>query len=158
MKLVFKKASIADIELLTESRIEVVRSVYELDDSVNTSEIEKQSNDYYKEHLPNGEHIAYLIFDNDTFIGTGGVSFYKVMPTCDNPTGRKAFVMNMYIRPQYRRKGIASHILELLLEDVRKEGVTYIGLEASEMGKPLYIKHGFTEPKDELQLIFQTYE
>ena len=52
--------------------------------------MEKESYEYYKSALETGEHIAYLVYDNETFIGAGGVSFYKVMPTYHNPIGKKA--------------------------------------------------------------------
>ena len=74
------------------------------------------------------------MYDNETFIGAGGVSFYQVMPTYHNPTGKKAYIMNMYTAPEYRRQGIAFHTLDLLVKDIRKQGVSQIALEATEMG------------------------
>lgn len=46
--------------------------------------------------------------------------------------------MNMYTALEYRRQGIAIHTLDLLVKDVRKQGVSQIALEATEMGRPLY--------------------
>lgn len=40
-------------------------------------------------------------------VGTGGISFYQVMPTYHNISGKKAYIMNVYTQPDYRRKGIA---------------------------------------------------
>lgn len=54
------------------------------------TEVEKQSYEYYKKALVDGSHVAYLVFDGKRFVGAGGVSFYYVMPTFHNPTGRKA--------------------------------------------------------------------
>ena len=87
------------------------------------------------------------------FIGAGGVSFYQVMPTYHNPTGKKAYIMNMYTAPAYRRQGIAFHTLDLLVKDIRKQGVSQITLEATEMGRPLYEKYGFIKMVDEMELI-----
>lgn len=36
------------------------------------------------------------------------------MPTYHDSSGKKAFIMNMYTRPDYRRRGIAYRVLELL--------------------------------------------
>jgi len=152
MNFTYRKATLNDLDMLVESRMEVLRTVYELADNVDMSELEWESREYYRTSLPNGDHIGYLIFDEDTFVGTGGVSFYKVMPTCDNPTGKKAFIMNMYTRQEYRRKGIASETLKLLLSDAKERGITCIGLEASEMGRALYIRFGFAPSDDELHL------
>jgi len=35
----------------------------------------------YKKALCDGTHIAYLIFDENRFVGAGGVSFFQVLPT-----------------------------------------------------------------------------
>ena len=115
--------------------------------------VEKESYEYYKSALETGEHIAYLVYDNETLIGAGGVSFYKVMPTYHNPTGKKAYIMNMYTASEYRRQGIAFHTLDLLVKDIRKQGVSQITLEATEMGRSLYEKYGFVKMEDEMELI-----
>ncbi len=72
------------------------------------------------------------------------------MPTYHNPTGKKAYIMNMYTAPEYRRQGIAISTLDLLVKDVRKQGVSQIALEATEMGRPLYEKYGFVKMEDEM--------
>ena len=97
-------------------------------------------------------HTAYLIFDGESFAGAGGVSYYRVMPTYHNPSGEKAYIMNMYTAPAYRRKGIAYKTLSLLVEDAKKKGITAISLEATDMGRPLYEKFGFINMECEMEL------
>ena len=148
----YKKATIADIDELVRTRIIVLRAANKLADDVDMTKVEQESYEYYRRTLETGEHIAYLVYDNGTFIGAGGVSFYKVMPTYHNPTGKKAYIMNMYTASEYRRQGIAFHTLDLLVKDVRKQGVSQITLEATEMGRPLYERYGFVKMKDEMEL------
>lgn len=149
----YKKATIADIDELVRTRIIVLRTANKLSNDVDMSLVEKESYEYYKSALETGGHIAYPVYDNETFIGAGGVSFYQVMPTYHNPTDKKAYIMNMYTASNYRRQGIAFHTLDLLVKDVRKQGVSQITLEATEMGRPLYEKYGFVKMKDEMELI-----
>ena len=148
----YKKATIADIDELIRTRIIVLRAANNLSDDVDMSVVEKESYEYYKRALETGEHIAYLVYDKENFIGAGGVSFYQVMPTYHNPTGKKAYIMNMYTAPEYRRQGIAINTLDLLVKDARKQGVTQIALEATDMGRPLYEKYGFVKMEDEMEL------
>ncbi len=114
--------------------------------------VEKESFAYYEHALESGEHIAYLVYDNGTFVGAGGVSFYQVMPIYHNTTGKKAYIMNMYTAPEYRRQGIAFHTLDLLVKDAKEQGVTQIALEATDMGRPLYERYGFVKMEDEMEL------
>ncbi len=153
MDLIYKKATIDDIDILTETRIEVLRAANKLSDDVDMSEVKKQSYDYYKRSLCDNTHIAYLVFDKDTFVGAGGVSFFQVMPTYHNPSGKKAYIMNMYTCPKYRRKGIAYKTLDMLVKDSRDKGITAISLEATNMGRCLYKKYGFVKMNDEMELL-----
>lgn len=151
----YKKATIEDINELIRTRIIVLRTANKLSDDVDLSLVEKESYAYYKRALEVGEHIAYLVYDKENFIGAGGVSFYQVMPTYHNPTGKKAYIMNMYTAPEYRRQGIAIHTLDLLVKDVKEQGVSQIALEATDMGRPLYEKYGFVKMKDEMELGYE---
>ena len=148
----YKKAAIEDIDELVRTRVIVLRAANKLSDKTDMSVVKKESYEYYKRTLQNGEHIAYLVYDKGTFIGAGGVSFYQVMPTYHNPSGKKAYIMNMYTAPEYRRQGIAIHTLDLLIKDAKEQGVSHIALEATQMGRPLYEKYGFVKMEDEMEL------
>jgi len=151
-KFEYKKAILEDIDELVRTRIIVLRAANRLSEDVDMSLVEKESFAYYKHALKSGEHIAYLVYDNGTFVGAGGVSFYQVMPTYHNTTGKKAYIMNMYTAPEYRRQGIAFHTLDLLVKDAKEQGVTQIALEATDMGRPLYERYGFVKIEDEMEL------
>lgn len=152
MNLVYKKARIEDIDILVKTRIEVLRAANKLAGDTDMREVQKQTYDYYKKTLCDGTHIAYLIFDENRFVGAGGVSFFQVMPTYHNPSGKKAYIMNMYTNPEYRRKGIAYQTLDMLIRDTKSKGITAISLEATDMGCPLYEKYGFRKMKNEMEL------
>ncbi len=151
-KFEYKKATIEDIDELVRTRIIVLRAANKLSEEMDMSRVEKESYEYYKRTIENSEHIAYLVYDKGKFIGAGGVSFYQVMPTYNNPTGKKAYIMNMYTAPEYRRQGIAIHTLDLLVKEARKQHVLQIMLEATDMGRQLYEKYGFVKMKDEMEL------
>ena len=151
-KFEYKRATMEDIDELVRTRIIVLRAANKLSDDEDMSVVEEESKAYYGRALETGEHIAYLVYDNGAFVGAGGVSFYQVMPTYHNPTGKKAYIMNMYTNPAYRRKGIAYHTLEILVADAKNKGIDAISLEATEMGRPLYEKYGFVKMNDEMEL------
>ena len=151
----YRKASTADIDLLTKTRIEVLLTANGLPGDTDMAEVEKQSHAYYERAIADKTHTAYLVFDRDQFVGAGGISYYQVMPTYHNPTGRKGYIMNMYTRPEYRRMGIAYHTLDLLIQDAGEKGVTFISLEATAEGRPLYEKYGFSAMTGEMELLLQ---
>ncbi len=148
----YKKATLEDLDFLVSSRIKVLRAANKLDEDIDMSEVETESRKYYIKALAEGSHVAYLVFDGEKFAGAGGVSYFQVMPTYHNATGQKAYIMNMYTAPEYRRQGIAYKTLDLLVGDAKSRGVNAISLEATEMGRPLYEKYGFTKMNDEMEL------
>ena len=149
----YRKAAPEDIDMLVAARTEVLRAANKLGPEVDMSEVERQSRLYYLAALSVDTHTAYLVFDGDRFIGAGGVSYFKVMPTYHNPSGEKAYIMNMYTAPDYRRQGIAYKTLDMLVKMSKERGIDQISLEATEMGRPLYEKYGFVKMESEMELV-----
>ena len=152
MNLTYKKATLEDIDILVKTRIEVLRAANQLSNDTDMSEVKRQSYSYYQKAFRDDSHIAYLVFDETRFVGAGAVSFFQVMPTYHNPSGNKAYIMNMYTKPEYRRKGIAIKILDILVKESNNKGITAISLEATDMGSPLYEKYGFVKMNNEMEL------
>ena len=152
MNLEYHRATLADLEQLVESRVEVLKAANGLDVSTDMQKVAEYSREYYKKALSDGSHIAYLVSANGSLVGPGGVSFFQVMPTYHNPTGQKAYIMNLYTAPAYRRQGIAWQVLERLVSDALSQGISFISLEATAMGRPLYEKYGFVQMQDEMIL------
>lgn len=75
------------------------------------------------------------------------------MPTYHNPSGKKAYIMNMYTVSEYRRRGVAYQTLDKLVQEAKERGIFAISLEATDMGRPLYEKYGFVKMDHEMELI-----
>ena len=152
LNLTEQKATLAELELLVEVRCRVLRAANQLPEDTPLPEVESQTRTYYQKAFAENTHTAYLLWDGETLAGTGAVSYFQVMPTVHNPTGRKAYLMNLYTAPQYRRQGIATRILTRLVEDAHRRGVTAISLEATAMGRPLYESLGFEDAQGYMRL------
>ena len=82
------------------------------------------------------------------------LAHYLVALVDDQPAGfigawivfDECHVMNVAVWPEYRHQGIASELLEKMIDDARKKGVLYFSLEVREGNSEaiqLYQKHGF---------------
>lgn len=151
--LLYRRAGSHDRELLTRLRLEVLRAANGLEEDVDLSRTELESRRYYETCFLEDSHAAWLVFDGEEVVGTGAVSFYQVMPTYHNPSGKKAYIMNMYTRPAYRRRGIAYRVLELLTAEAEMRQIDAVTLEATAAGRPLYEAFGFTAMRDEMELL-----
>ena len=138
-----------DIELLMSSRLEMLKVVNNLPaDYEYSDEIVRESRDYFL----NGDHITVLAIDDGKVIGCASMSFMWIMPTFSHPTGRRAHLMNVYTRSEYRRQGIARKMVNMLIDETWKRGATEISLDATTMGRPLYESLGFTNSTEGMVL------
>ncbi|WP_026658999.1 GNAT family N-acetyltransferase [Butyrivibrio sp. AC2005] len=131
-----------DIERLMSIRFEMLKVVNNLPEEYEYSdEIINESRDYFL----NGDQMTVLAIDGDAVIGCASMSFLRIMPTFDHPTGKRAHLMNVYTRHEYRRQGIAQKMVELLIEKTWEKGDTEISLDATTLGRPLYERIGFSD-------------
>ena len=137
----YRIATAKDIDLLMSSRLEMLKVVNDLPQDYQYDDvIVNESRDYFL----NGDHITVLVIDNGEVIGCASMSFMRIMPTFSHPTGKRAHLMNVYTRSEYRRQGIARKMVEILIDETWKRGATEISLDATTMGRPLYESLGFT--------------
>lgn len=153
MKIEYRQAGLDDLELLVKMRALVLKAANNLPEDTDMSRIEAPSRAYYARALADGSHIAYLAWEGPNLAGTGGICFYRVMPTWHEPDGSRGYIMNLYTSPAYRRQGIARGMLEHLAAAARARGVKQLSLEATAMGRPLYEAFGFVPLKDEMGLL-----
>ena len=131
-----------DIEMLMNIRLEMLRVVNDLPaDYAFSDKIVNESRDYFL----NGDHTTVIATDRNTVVGCASMSYIRIMPTFSHPTGKRAHLMNVYTRSEYRRRGIARKMVELLIDETWKRGATEISLDATALGKPLYKSLGFTD-------------
>ena len=131
-----------NIDELMSSRLEMLKVVNNLpEDYEYPDEMINEICDYFL----NGDHLTVLAMDKDVVIGCASMSFVRIMPTFEHPTGKRAHLMNVYTRSEYRRQGIARKMVELLIEKTLEKGVTEISLDATALGRPLYERIGFTD-------------
>ena len=89
--------------------------------------------------------FAYI--DNN-LVGCGGLCLYNEMPSPDNINGKCGYLMNVYVRAQYRNHGLGTDITNWLINSAKKKGVNKIYLESSVIAKNMYYKIGFNDMKD----------
>ena len=105
-------------------------------------------------YFTNGAQTTVLAFDGENAVGCATICYVDVMPTYSHPTGKRAHIMNVYVREEFRRRGIAREMMKMLLDEAKSCGVTQITLDATESGRPLYQALGFESSEEFMELIF----
>lgn len=134
------KATEKDIDNLMAIRLEMLREVNDLSDSYKYDESFIEN---CRKNFIEGNQTDVLCFENNIPVACATLCYISMMPTFSHPTGKRAHLMNVYVKKEFRRKGIAKQMLELLIEEAESLGVTEISLDATDAGKPLYESMGF---------------
>lgn len=154
MGIEIRRAGIADLDLLMEWRMEVLREVFSIPPDQPVEGLEKENRRYYQTALPAGGHIACFACRGDEVVGCGGICFYQEMPSPDNPSGHCAYLMNIYTRPGSRGQGVGKRIVRWLVGEAKARDIGKIYLETSEDGRVLYEKEGFADMADMMKYCF----
>ncbi|MCD8361589.1 MAG: GNAT family N-acetyltransferase [Lachnospiraceae bacterium] len=145
MEITIRSADSPDIEELLRWREIVLREVFSVPMEKNMDDLLAANREYYLSALERREHIACFARTEGKTVGCGGVCLYQEMPSPDNPTGRCAYLMNIYTIPAMRRRGVGKAVVEWLLQEAKNRGAGKIYLEASDSAYPLYKELGFCE-------------
>ena len=55
----------------------------------------------------------------------------------------RAYLLNFYVAPDARGRGLAETMLRTALDEARRRGIGVVSLHASRMGRPIYERNGF---------------
>ncbi|WRS26527.1 GNAT family N-acetyltransferase [Oscillospiraceae bacterium MB08-C2-2] len=135
----FRKATLEDVPALAELRKQQL-----IDEGLlPLQNIDAQLKHYFSRCLMDASFIGWLAIDG-AIIATSGLCFYQLPPSYANPSGKIAYITNVFTVKTHRRQGIASILLDKILQEVRIQGVSVVRLHASSDGKDLYAKFGFS--------------
>lgn len=140
---------IKDLNLLMRWRCEVIEQVF---DKVPTQELLDNNEEYYRKHIAKGDHYAVEALNHGEEAGCGGICFTEELPSPDNPSGRCAYLMNIYVRDRFRTHGIGHFIVRHLIDVAKKRNCGKIYLETTPIGRSLYESLGFRDLPDILKL------
>lgn len=133
---------ISAIPTLMHWRAEVIENVFGV---VPSRRLLVTNRRYYRQHIPDGTHIAVVADVDGTDAGCGAICLSDELPSPENPSGRCAYLMNIYVRGEFRGQGVGHAIVRWLVEKARQLGCDKIYLETTDCARPLYKSIGFSE-------------
>jgi GNAT superfamily N-acetyltransferase len=136
------------IDWIVRHRVEMFRSMGWNDQDLDAT---SSATEKFLRTQWEGEPACYLKIERNMIVGGLAVSHYQVLPSGRNPSGLCAYVLNMFVEPEYRRKGIATELIEFVISKCREKGVGKVALHATEMGWPIYEKAGFTKTENYME-------
>jgi len=107
--------------------------------------------------MAKGRYIGWFLEVESVPVAGGGVILWDAMPGpgCYR-VGRLAHIVNIYTDPNYRRRGLARRLMQIILEWCAANRMDQVTLGASDQGRPLYESLGF-KPTSHMKIADSEY-
>ena len=142
--MIFDKATKKDINALTELRIAYLQEDLGQIADADLELISSSLPSYYEKHL-NKDLMAYVARDERDIVSCAFLLIVEKPMSPSFITGKTGTVLNVYTKPECRKKGYAKKLMTMMLEDAKTEGVSIIELKATKDGYSLYKSVGFED-------------
>ena len=152
-----RRAAAGDAGTLARHRAEMFRDMGQLPAGLYDPLVEA-SRAYFAAALPDGRSVAWVaeLADGSREIVGGAVLQLRELLPRPAPQGERlvrgpqGMILNVFTERAWRRHGVAQALMQELLAWCRANGIESVVLHASEQGRPLYEKLGFT-PTNEMR-------
>jgi GNAT superfamily N-acetyltransferase len=152
-----RRASQDDAPVVAEHRVSMFRDMGSAEPSIEAA-LREAVAAQIGEAMAAGEYVAWLAHrpgEPKRVVGGAGVQLRRLLPRPDADgrrvlIGREGIVLNVYVERDYRRRGVARHLMEAIISWVPETDIVWLVLHASDEGRPLYERMGF-EPTNEMR-------
>jgi GNAT superfamily N-acetyltransferase len=151
-EITYRAATVYDIAALTNLRLAFLTEVSTDPPGPRTR---GDISEYFRRAIPAGQFFAYVAVAQSQIIASSGLVYHDHPPSQFHPTGREGYIMNMYTQPAWRRRGIATKIIQLLIEHAAKNRCDRVSLHTHPQGQSIYAKAGFIPVETEMRLNLQ---
>ncbi|MBD5509119.1 MAG: GNAT family N-acetyltransferase [Lachnospiraceae bacterium] len=142
--MIYTKATVEDIEQLTELRIAYLAEDYGGLKEKDVEMIRRDLPDYFMRNL-NKSIFGYVARNDREIIACALLLVIEKPMSPAFITGRTGNVLNVYTKSEYRHNGHARKVMNMLVEDASDMGLSVLELKATEAGYQLYRSLGFRD-------------
>lgn len=150
-----RRATVGDTAMIARHRIAMFRDMGcgGLPDERDAEPLEAASREYLSHALPSGLYRGCLVEQKHAVVGGGGLIIQRGVPRPENLYGHEeAYLLNVYVEPAHRRRGLARQLMDVMLAWCREHRLARVVLHASDDGRSLYESLGFTAVDNEMRL------
>lgn len=110
--------------------------------------------DFLDRRLGSGAHFTSVAEEAGRLAGMASLEVFERLPYPGNLSGREGYLLNVYVQPASRNRGIAGTLVRDLVGVARRERVGRLWLHASAGGRGVYEAEGFeARTLEEMELL-----
>ena len=133
-----------DLDVVVDLRLEFLRAVRGPDIELS-AEFAVQTRSFFQREARAGRVSTWLAFDGPDTIGVASLLLWARPPLPEDPRSFEAYVINMYVVPTARGRGVGRELLAMCTDGARRAGARTLLLHPTDDGLPLYRSAGFVE-------------
>jgi len=149
-KLTFRRATLQDLDAYLALRLGMLAELGMLPQEPQRTELVHANLRYFQEKIPLDAFLAWVVESAGESIAIGGLLLFERPPNGENMAGLEGYVMNMYTLPGWRSRGIATRLMQVIIEYMRSRRASRLWLHATRLGRPIYEGYGFTQVNQDL--------
>jgi len=134
------------VELLTRYRMAYLKELQGERSPEYQQKLSEELNRYFKEAMDEDRFFAFMAETDGEIVSFGAMVIKKIPGDFNQSMYLEGDILNMYTIPAARRKGISAQILDHLIAEAKRRGISKISLHTTKDGEKLYRKFGFEEP------------
>jgi ribosomal protein S18 acetylase RimI-like enzyme len=156
-----RRATLDDVEVIARHRAAMFADMGTIAPA-DAGPLIEATRPYLRTAIPAGDYLGWLVGlepEPHRIVAGAGLVLRRVPPF---PTrgadgaiaiaeGREGLVLNVYVEPECRRRGLARRLMDEVIAYARANALDRLVLHASDDGRPLYEQLGF-KPTNEMRM------
>lgn len=145
--IIIRPATLEDVDTMVAFRVRMFRELGWSDESRFETFV-PAATAHLREGFSAGSCNGFVAEETDAdgerrLVSTVALVWQQVAPTVRNVEGRVAYILGMYVVPQWRRRGIARELMNATVTCATEKRAPLVTLHASDEGRVLYEQMGF---------------
>jgi ribosomal protein S18 acetylase RimI-like enzyme len=127
----------SDLDLVCRHREEMFRDSGTSDDLLTPMTVNFR--EWARPRLQDESYFGYVVQEQHVAVAGIGLMLIDWPPHPMHPMqDKRGYVLNVFVEPDYRGKGLARKLMQLADLEFARRGVSYAVLHATQKGRPLY--------------------
>jgi ribosomal protein S18 acetylase RimI-like enzyme len=94
--------------------------------------------------IAEGKYAGWITEDGGRPVASAGLLILDWPPHPLDPGGEhRGYLLNVFVEPEYRKRGLAHLLVERCLGEARSRGIRVVALHSSDAGRGVYKSLGF---------------
>lgn len=142
-----RQAALKDFNVILKLKLESKEEEKKINPSLKPiQDVKKHYGEYLHNDLSSEWRAVFVAEENNTMLGLAIGKIYRTLKVAGYE--RSGYISNVYIKKEFRRKGIALELVKEVIKWFKQKGATNITLELyknNSAATSLYHKMGFTD-------------